>query len=70
MRAAMTANHNDLIIIGGGIAGSSLAAALAPAGLRVIVLERETRFKDRIRGEQMQPWGVAEAASLGILETL
>jgi len=32
----------------------------------VLVLERETQFKDRVRGEQMHPWGVAELKALGI----
>ncbi len=34
-----------------------------PPGL---VLERETQFKDRVRGEFIAPWGVAEARELGI----
>jgi len=32
----------------------------------VLVLERETRFGERLRGECLVPWGVAEARSLGI----
>jgi len=36
----------------------------------VLVLEREKQFKDRVRGEQMSPWGVAEARELGIYELL
>ena len=56
----------DLVIVGGGLGGSTLAKAMAERGARVLVLERETRFKDRVRGEQMHPWGVAEARELGI----
>jgi menaquinone-9 beta-reductase len=56
----------DLIIIGGGLAGAALAKSLAEAGVHVLVLERETAFKDRVRGEAMLGWGVAEAARLGI----
>lgn len=56
----------DVITVGGGIAGSSLARALAAEGLSVLVLERELHFKDRVRGEQMQPWGCAEAEALGV----
>lgn len=41
----------DVTIVGGGIAGSSLASALAREGLGVIVIERETEFRDRVRGE-------------------
>jgi 2-polyprenyl-6-methoxyphenol hydroxylase-like FAD-dependent oxidoreductase len=59
----------DLIVIGGGLAGAALAKPLAEAGLHVLVLERETVFKDRVRGEAMLGWGVTEAAMLGI-ETL
>ena len=40
----------DLIIVG-GIAGASLAQRMAKNGARVLVLEQETGFRDRIRGE-------------------
>jgi 2-polyprenyl-6-methoxyphenol hydroxylase-like FAD-dependent oxidoreductase len=60
----------DAIVVGGGLAGSSLADRLARAGHRVLVLERETQFKDRVRGENMLPWGVAAAKRIGIYETL
>ena len=60
----------DLTIVGGGLAGSALAAAMAPAGARVLVVEREPVFRDRVRGEGMLPWGVAEARELGIYHRL
>ncbi len=60
----------DVITIGGGIAGATLAKNLAEHGYRVLVLERETSFRDRVRGEQMHPWGVAEARALGIYDPL
>jgi len=58
----------DAVIVGGGIAGSTLAANLAGAGLAIEVLERETEFIDRVRGEWMAPWGVAEAKTLGLYD--
>ena len=60
----------DVVIVGGGIAGASLAFALAQGGLAVQVLEATERFHDRVRGESMMPWGVAEAAELGVAEVL
>src|SRR5882757_6028363 len=60
----------DAITVGGGLAGSTLAATLARAGRRVLVLEREVQFKDRVRGENMLPWGVAVARRLGIVDSL
>jgi len=56
----------DLAIVGGGLGGSALAAVIARAGYRVLVVERERKFRDRNRGEGMHPWGVAEARALGI----
>ena len=41
----------DVVIVGGGIGGSGLAAVLADGGLDVEVLERTTTFPDRVRGE-------------------
>lgn len=52
------------------MAGSALAGRMAASGTRVLVLERETQFHDRIRGEALQPWGVAEARKLGIARVL
>src|SRR5215813_13673548 len=60
----------DLVIIGGGLGGSCLAKVMAERGARALVLEREKEFRDRVRGEAMLPWGVAEAQELGIYELL
>jgi 2-polyprenyl-6-methoxyphenol hydroxylase-like FAD-dependent oxidoreductase len=60
----------DIITVGGGLGGAALAKAMAEHGARVLVLERETQFKDRVRGEQMTSWGVGEARTLGIYELL
>jgi 2-polyprenyl-6-methoxyphenol hydroxylase-like FAD-dependent oxidoreductase len=62
----MTAQVYDIVAIGGGIAASSLAKAMAEQGAKVLVLEREKQFKDRVRGEAVVSWGVAEAAELGV----
>ena len=50
----------DVVIVGGGVGGSALAANLAESGLSVRLLERETEFVDRVRGEFMSQWGVVE----------
>ena len=60
----------DLITIGGGLGGASLAKVMAEAGARVLVVERETEFRDRVRGEGMHPWGVTEAKELGLYEPI
>jgi 2-polyprenyl-6-methoxyphenol hydroxylase-like FAD-dependent oxidoreductase len=60
----------DVIVVGGGLAGSALAGVLAQSGLGVLVIEREAAFRDRIRGEVTWPWGVSEAAQLGLDEVL
>jgi 2-polyprenyl-6-methoxyphenol hydroxylase-like FAD-dependent oxidoreductase len=66
----MAAPSYDIITVGGGIAASSLATAMAERGARVLVLEREKQFKDRVRGEGVMSWGVAEANELGICRLL
>ena len=60
----------DVAIVGGGVAGSSLSAALADVGIDVVVIEREREFRDRVRGEGMHPWGVLEARKLGLTTTM
>jgi menaquinone-9 beta-reductase len=60
----------DSITVGGGIAASAFARPMAQRGASVLILEQETRFRDRVRGEGTVPWGVAEARELGLLELL
>jgi 2-polyprenyl-6-methoxyphenol hydroxylase-like FAD-dependent oxidoreductase len=60
----------DVVIVGGGIGGSALATVLAKSGKKVLVLEREAKFKDRVRGENILPWGVARARRIGVLDDL
>jgi 2-polyprenyl-6-methoxyphenol hydroxylase-like FAD-dependent oxidoreductase len=56
----------DLIIVGGGIAGSTMALVMSRAGYSCVVLERTTTFPDRTRGEWLAPWGVLEARRIGV----
>ncbi len=62
----MRSKTYDIITVGGGLGGSALAKAMAEHGARVLVVERERQFKDRVRGEAMHPWGVAEARALDV----
>ena len=47
-----------------------MAYVLAAADLGVVVLERQTSYRDKVRGEFLHPWGVAEAKRLGLDATL
>ena len=64
----MTAS--DVVVVGGGIGGAALAYGLARSGLGVVVLEASEEFPDRVRGESMQLWGLAEARRLGVEDAL
>ncbi len=66
----MSQAEYDIVTVGGGLGGAAVAAVMAKAGARVLVVERETRFQDRVRGEFMEPWGVAETRRLGIYDAI
>lgn len=55
----------DAIIIGGGPGGSTAGTALAQAGKRVLILERE-RFPRFHVGESLIPYGNEEMRALGV----
>jgi len=60
----------DIIIVGAGIGGGTLSTVLARAGRRVLILEKSAVHRDRVRGEWLAPWGVAEAKRIGLYDTL
>lgn len=43
---------------------------MASTGARTLVLEAEATFRDRVRGEAIMPWGVADARLLGLESAL
>ncbi|MGH3778110.1 MAG: FAD-dependent oxidoreductase [Pseudonocardiaceae bacterium] len=60
----------DVVVVGGGIAGTALATVLARDGYEVLVLERQTAYRDKIRGEAIVCWGVAEMLRLDLEKPL
>ncbi|MEU2793433.1 NAD(P)/FAD-dependent oxidoreductase [Streptomyces sp. NPDC007100] len=60
----------DAVVVGGGIAGSALATALAGDGYDVLLLERQTVYRDKVRGEVINCWGVVELLQLGLEKVL
>lgn len=62
----MRTNNPDVVVVGAGIAGASIAAVLARGGLEVLLLERQRAYRDRVRGEYMAQWGVLEARAVGL----
>jgi 2-polyprenyl-6-methoxyphenol hydroxylase-like FAD-dependent oxidoreductase len=59
---------SDIAIVGGGIAGPALAAALANTNLRIVLIEKSPGVLDTARGDHLQPvacewldeWGVLQ----------
>jgi 2-polyprenyl-6-methoxyphenol hydroxylase-like FAD-dependent oxidoreductase len=66
----MRAGNPDVVVVGAGMAGASIAAVLARGGAEVLLLERQREYRDRVRGEYMQPWGVLEAQALGLEDVI
>jgi menaquinone-9 beta-reductase len=60
----------DVIIIGGGPAGSSTALFLARSGYRVLLLDQATFPRDKVCGEFISPAADAILAELGVLSAI
>ena len=63
-------NDVDIIIGGGGVAGTAAAAALHQLGYRVVLVEPGQQDKLRLAGELFHPPGVTGLAELGLLPAL
>ncbi|GLT47587.1 hypothetical protein SLA2020_212740 [Shorea laevis] len=63
-RNGEAAGSTDIIIVGGGVAGSALAYTLGKRSVRVI--ERDLSEPDRIVGELLQPGGYLKLIELGL----
>jgi len=65
--------HNDLFdicIVGAGMAGATIAAYLAPKGIKIALVDREYVEKRRIVGELLQPGAVQTLKKMGLERVL
>ena len=56
----------DICIVGAGMAGATIAAYLAPRGIKIALIDREYTEKRRIVGELLQPGAVQTLKKLGL----
>ncbi len=66
----MTRAEREVVIVGGGPAGSALAALLAGAGRDVLLLERDTFPRDKLCGEFLSSESQATLRKLGCLDRI
>ena len=67
--SARMSSSYDVIVVGAGIAGSTLAATLGKQGRKVLIIERDIAPPDTFRGELLQPGGVKKIQELGLGST-
>jgi len=56
----------DICIIGAGMAGATIAAHLAPKGIRIALIDQSFEEKKRIVGELLQPGAVLSLERMGL----
>jgi menaquinone-9 beta-reductase len=65
-----TRRESDVIVVGGGPAGSTLAWDLARQGVRVTVLERARFPREKVCGDYVEPRGLRVLERMGCLDAL
>lgn len=66
----MSVAIRDIVIVGGGLTGASLACALADGTRRILVLEARAGRGPRFAGELIHPTGVDVLEQIGVLPAL
>jgi len=61
--------ETDVLIIGGGVAGSAMACSLTGKGYRVILLEKSEKSQDTARGDHIQPYVCNILNQWGVLDS-
>src|SRR4030088_2481593 len=60
----------DVVVIGGGPAGSTMAWSLARRGVRVAVIERAIFPREKVCGDFVEPAGLRILEAMGVREAL
>ncbi len=62
--------NKQILIVGGGVAGASLAIRLAKKGLEVLVVEKDKFPRHKLCGEFVSPECLLHFESLGVLDSM
>ena len=60
--------NTDILIIGGGVAGSALACGIRHKGYRVVLIEKSNKPQDTARGDHLQPYVCEILDKWGVLD--
>lgn len=60
----------DILIVGGGVAGSALACALRNRGYSIVMVDQRKAPLDTARGDHFQPCNVEALAKWGVLDKI
>ena len=68
--SSVAANDQDVVIVGAGPAGSSLAIELSKLGAKILLVDRESFPRDKPCGDYVSPKGIARLKELGVSEAI